>query len=288
MNEFEKFHPFVNFMYFFAVLGFSMVFMHPAALVISLISGFSYSVILKGRKNLLYVLPLVLLTALINPLLNHRGMTVITFLPNGNPITYEGVLYGTASAVMLWSVLCHFFCFNKIMTSDKIIYLFGKILPSLSLILSMILRFIPRFRAQFQSVYRAQSFLETDPSTKKLIHKIKRGIKTFSAMVTWSLEGSVDTADSMRCRGYGLPNRSAYSNFRIEKRDVGAIFYITALSAYIIYNGVRKTLYFKYFPVIKGGNFNICVFIAYFMLFMFPIIIEIREVIRWKKLKSKI
>ncbi len=291
MNEFSKFHPSVSLAYFVAVLGFSMVFMHPIAILISVASGFTYSVMLNGRKairfNLVYMLPLVFITALINPVFNHGGMTTLAYLPSGNPLTLESVVYGIASALMLMSVICYFSCFNKIMTSDKLIYLFGKIVPALSLILSMVLRFVPRFKAQLRAVAAAQAFVGRDTSQGNIIDRAKNGIKILSVMISWSLENAMDTADSMKSRGYGLPNRSAYSNFKLCKRDIKALLYIAVLSAYIIWGSIKGGLYFKYFPIIKG-NLNISVITAYSLLFICPIIIEVREAVKWKKLKSKI
>ncbi|MDO4618312.1 MAG: energy-coupling factor transporter transmembrane component T, partial [Clostridia bacterium] len=274
MNEFSKYHPIVNFAYFLCVLGFSMVFMHPVTLAISLTVGFIYSVMLNGKKaikfNLLYMIPLVLITALINPAFNHEGMTILTYLPSCNPLTLESILYGIASAIMLWSVICHFSCFNKIMTSDKFVYLFGKIVPSLSLILSMVLRFVPKFKSQIQTVSNAQRCVGRDVSQGNIVDRAKNGIKILSIMITWSLENAIDTADSMKSRGYGLPNRTAYSNFRFNKRDVWLLLYIIVLSAYIIAKSIKGGLYFKYFPIIKG-NFDISVILAYLLLFICPI-----------------
>lgn len=291
MNEFSKYHPIVNLAYFLCVFGFSMVFMHPVTLAISLVVGFIYSIMLNGKKaikfNLVYMIPLVLITAIINPAFNHEGMTILTYLPSDNPLTLESIVYGIASAIMIWSVICHFSCFNKIMTSDKFVYLFGKIIPALSLILSMVLRFVPKFKAQMKTVSTAQSYVGRDVSQGNIIDRAKNGIKILSIMITWSLENAIDTADSMKSRGYGLPNRTAYSNFRLGKRDVKALLYIIILSAYIIVGSLRGGLYFKYFPVIKG-NFDISVILAYLLLFICPIIIELWEVTKWKKLKSKI
>ncbi len=291
MNEFSKYHPIVNFTYFLAVLGFSMVFMHPITLAISLVVGFIYSIMLNGRKaikfNLVYMIPLVLITATVNPAFNHEGMTILTYLPSDNPLTLESIVYGIASAIMLWSVICHFSCFNKIMTSDKFVYLFGKIFPALSLILSMVLRFVPKFKAQMKTVSTTQSYVGRDISQGNIIDRAKNGIKILSIMITWSLENAIDTADSMKSRGYGLPARSAYSNFRLNKRDIKALLCIIILSAHIIVGSLRGGLYFKYFPIIKG-NFDISLIPAYLLLFICPIIIELWEVAKWKKLKSKI
>ena len=147
MNEFAKYHPLINFIYFTAVIVFSMIFVHPICLVTSLLCSVMYSVILNGKKALKFIamlLPLMLISALINPAFNHEGVTVIAYLPSGNPLTLESILYGIVAASMVATVICWFSCFNKIMTSDKFIYLFGRIIPSLSLILSMTFRFVPK------------------------------------------------------------------------------------------------------------------------------------------------
>ena len=150
-NIFSTYHPLVNFLYFIFIFFFSMVFMHPVCLAISLIGAFIYSVSLKGQRavkfNVAFILPTMLVTALINPVFNHEGATVLTYLHTGNPLTLESIIYGIAAATMLAAVICWFTCYNEVMTSDKFVYLFGRIIPALSLILSMSLRFVPKFKA---------------------------------------------------------------------------------------------------------------------------------------------
>ncbi len=295
MKEFAKFHPIVNFLYFLSVIGFSMIFMHPLTLCISLVCGFTYSILLNGGKalkfNLFCILPLVIATTLMNPIFNHKGLTVLFYLPSGNPLTLESVFAGIASGLMIWGVICHFSCFNKIMTSDKLLYLFGNFFPALSLIFSMVLRFIPLFKVRLKTVMTAQSHVGQDVTKGNITERVKRGIKIFSVMITWSMENAIDTADSMKSRGYGLPKRTAYSNFKLDKRDIKALFYIGTLSSYIIIGGSLKKLNFTYFPSLRGadmGKYEISIFIAYLLLFICPVIIELKEVARWKKLKSKI
>ncbi len=40
-----------------------------------------------------------------------------------------------------------------------------------------------------------------------------------SILVTWALENAIDTADSMKDRGYVLPGRTAFSIYRFDRRD---------------------------------------------------------------------
>ena len=295
MNEFKTYHPIVNFIYFAFVIGFSCVFMHPICLVISLLSGFTYSVMLKGRKaiktNLIYMLPTLTFAAFINPAFNHEGITIISYLPSGNPLTLESVVYGLAAAIMIVSVICWFSCYTEIMTSDKFIYLFGRIIPSLSLILSMTLRFVPKFSAQLKVITNAQRCIGRDVSNGSVIQRAKHGLLILSIMTTWALENAIETADSMKSRGYGHSGRTAFSIFTFDKRDKKALLCIVILGIYTLAGKLVGGMYFRYFPSLQTGNFSmygLSVFIAYFALCICPIIIEVYEVRKWKVIKSKI
>lgn len=295
MREFKTYHPIVNFTYFVFVIGFSCFFMHPASLFISLVCGFSYSVMLKGRKtiksNLIYMLPMMIIMALINPAFNHEGSTILYYLPSGNPLTLESILYGLAAATMIISVICHFSCYNEIMTSDKFIYLFGKIIPAMSLIISMTLRFVPRFTAHLKVVTNAQRCMGRDISKGNLIKRAKNGLNILSVMTTWSLENAIETADSMKSRGYGHPGRTAFSIFTFDKRDMKTLILILLLGIYIFVGNLFGGMYFSYFPDIKAADisfFDISLFVSYLLLFATPIIIELWEAKKWKSLRSKI
>ena len=293
-NAFSTYHPIINFLYFTLVLLFSMIFMHPACLVISLVVAFVYSVHLKGKKavkfNFIFLLPMLLVTALMNPAFNHEGATILTYLPSGNPLTLESIIYGIAASTMLASVICWFSCYNEVMTSDKFVYLFGTIIPSLSLILSMVLRFVPKFKAQISIVSNAQKCIGRDISNGNFFSRAKYGIVILSIMVTWSLENAIETADSMKSRGYGLSGRTAFSIYHFDKRDKKALLVLLILGGFIVCGSVLGGLYFRYFPTMKGDFFapiTILLLLAYLGLCLVPVIIDRREHIKWKYTKFK-
>lgn len=294
MNEFAKYHPLINFIYFTAVIVFSMIFVHPICLVTSLLCSVMYSIILNGKKTLKFIamlLPLMLISALINPAFNHEGVTVIAYLPSGNPLTLESILYGIVAASMVATVICWFSCFNKIMTSDKFIYLFGRIIPSLSLILSMTFRFVPKFKEQVQEVSNAQKSMGRDTSEGSVFARVKNSIRILSAVITWSLENAIDTSDSMKSRGYGLTGRTAYSNYVFDKRDVTALIYLAVTIIYFLIGALLGKIHYRYFPSMRGTDmsfYSTSIFISYIMICIMPIIIEIWEELKWRKLKSKI
>lgn len=295
MNSFKSYHPVVNFTYFVFVLVFAMVFINPVCLIISLGCGFAFSVMLKGaravKSNLLYMLPVLIFAAVINPAFNHQGVTILTYLPSGNPLTLESIVYGFAAGIMLASVICWFSCYNEVMTSDKFIYLFGRVIPSMSLVLSMALRFVPRFKEQLKTISDAQRCIGRDISSGTVIHRAKNGLNILSIMVTWSLENAAQTADSMKSRGYGLEGRTAYSIFIFSKRDAAALTGIGLLGVYVLVGMLSGAAMFSYFPSMKGAVasvYGVSVFAAYFALCLVPVVIEIREVCKWNAIRRKV
>lgn len=294
-DNFSKFHPIVNFIYFAIVILFSMFFMHPVFLIISIFSSLVYSIYLGGKKSVnfisAYVLPMIALVMIINPAFNHQGTTIITYLPTGNPLTLESIIYGGASAILMGTIIIWFSCLSKVLTSDKFMYIFGRVIPSLSLILSMTSRFVPRFKEQFKKVSNAQKCIGRDISSGTILERLKNAINVFSIMVSWSLENSIETADSMKSRGYGLKGRTNFTIFSFEKRDLFAVLAILLNSLYILVGTMSNKISYRYFPSIRLNEvqpYSITLFLAYLFLCNIPMIINIKEDISWKYLKSKI
>jgi len=292
-DTFFSYHPIINFLYFGLVLTFTMFFMHPLCLTVSLISAVSYSVYLRGRKavrfSLLYMLPMMLMAAIVNPAFNHEGVTVLTYLPSGNPLTLESITYGLASAVMLASVIIWFTCYNEVMTSDKFVYLFGRIIPALSLVLSMALRFVPKFTSQIRVVSDAQRCIGRDVSEGSIFQRAKRGLTIVSIMITWSLENAIETADSMKSRGYGLPGRTAFSIYRFDSRDKAALMWLLFCGAYIITGWMAGGLYWRYYPSMKGvplSPFPVSFMLVYLALGLTPVILNLAADYNWRSVQK--
>ena len=289
-DAFSQLHPLVGFAYFILVIGFGMFFLHPFCLLCSLACSILYSISLNGKKairfNLVVLIPMLVIMALVNPAFNHEGATILFYLESGNPITLESIYYGIASATMLVSSICWFSCYNSVMTSDKLMYLFGKIIPSLSLILSMTMRFVPRFKEQIKKIADAQRCLGKDVSYGGLPQRIRQGLTILSVMVTWALENSIETADSMKSRGYGLPNRSSFSNYIMRGRDKKAFGFILFMGLYILVGACNDGLYHRYFPTLKmeTGNYTVTILLAYLLLALFPVGVNSMQNIRWKKI----
>ena len=205
------------------VIAIITVHMNPICVVISAL----FAVFYARNAKLLLVIPL---TAAINAMFNHRGATILFFLPSGNHVTAESLIYGFAAGTMVVAIVSWFKYVNKILTTDKIIYLFGRFSPKLALVFSMTLRFSERFSAQYQRF------------------KPVLGRKAFGVTVTNMLENGVDTADSMRFRGFGRKKRSSFAIFRFDMRD------FAVLAAVIAFGTVLwlKMPVYAYFPTLNA------------------------------------
>ena len=294
-DAFSAFHPIINFLYYALVLLFSMCLLHPVYLAISLTGALAYAITLNGQKAVrlavMGLLPMAALAALVNPAFNHEGMTILTYLSSGNPLTLESMLYGVAAAGMLASVVLWFSSYNEVMTSDKFVYLFGRIIPALSLVLSMALRFIPKFKAQMQGVREAQACIGRDTKNGSVIQRIGNAVKIFSIMVTWSLENAIETADSMRARGYGLPGRTAFSIYRFDGRDKAALAWLCFCGTYLISGWLAGGMDFRYYPTVKSAPFTpmtVSFMLVYLALVFTPVILDRKEDRLWKSLQSTI
>jgi energy-coupling factor transport system permease protein len=281
--------------YFGVILSFTMIYTHPFCLASSFLGAFIYLFYLRGKKalrtSLVIMLPMLLCAALINPAFNHKGVTILAYLPSGNPLTLESIIYGGAAALMLISMIMWFSCCGIVLNSDKLIYIFGRVMPALSLVLSMALRFAPRFKQQIYIIADAQKGIGRYLRQGNIVQRAKHGMGILSIMITWSLENAIETADSMKSRGYGLPGRTAFSIYRFERRDGGALIFIFACAAAIIAASVFGFMDFTYFPAIDvlwRDSRAAAVFAPYLALCAMPLIINIKEDIHWKYSVSKI
>lgn len=281
-------------LFFILVTVTTALVLHPVITGISLAAACAYAILIKGRKALIFclafVLPLILIVALLNPLFNHAGVTPLFYLKNGNAVTLEAIIYGINSACMFAALVLWFFCLSACMTSDKYVYLFGKAIPTLSLVFSMVLRFVPRLFTRIREVSNAQKSVA--PEFKRSpANALRHGVSVISSTVSWALESAVNASDSMKSRGYGLPGRTSYSLYRFDSRDaalsviLGVCFILSAAAMTL------KHIRFRCYPSILfiGTDALAAAGYAAFALFCAaPVILNLKEDIEWRFLRSRI
>lgn len=292
MNSFDRLHPAVALIYFISVMLVTMFMAAPILILLAIVGAVLYLLLalkrIRAKTVAVYLFMLVLIAAA-NPLFSHKGETVLFFLNNA-PITLEAVLYGVNTAAMLLAVVCWFACFNMVMTSDKLLFLCGRLSPKIALIISSALRFIPLFKTQAARIRAAQismGMLSSDTWTDRL----KATVRVYSALITWALENAIDTGSSMRARGYGLKGRSSYSLYKFTADDALALTVVLLADICLLVASSSGQLAFSFYPEITVSPLTACgitAVIAFAALSFMPFIIEVKEGLCWKYYRSRI
>ena len=312
-SGFKGYHPLVNVLFFISIIAFGMLLRHPVYLVISFISSTAYYLKLSGkdgRKTVFrFLLPMLLFVVIINSFFNHYGVTTLFILPSGNNFTFEALVMGIVSGITVVSVIQWFFCCNEVVTEDKFMHIFGRILPKGALVVSMILRFVPLYRRRYKEISQARKCMGLN-GTDSFICKMKNTFKNIGILVSWSFENAIETADSMKARGYGLKGRTYYSRFQWHTGDTLALILLVLFDALIIFGLVSNSAYCIYNPyviinqpseigttyIINELNLTINPFsflsivslIAFTLLCFLPLTIDLKEDIKWHRLQSNI
>ena len=229
--------------------------------------------------------------ALINVLFVHDGDTVLCFI-HGNRITAEALIYGISAAVMLSSVLIWFTSFNCVMTAEKLIFLFGRAAPVLGLTLSMIFRYIPLLRARYGEISMGQRCLgrgKVEDTKPPLKMRMRQAGKNASILISWSLESSIESADSMEARGYGLRGRTSFNLYRFSRRDTAMMVWLCVLGALCIAGCALHKTEAWFYPVYKLHPFDMMTavtLIAFILMAATPLIMDIAGELRWERLEN--
>lgn len=282
-------HPIVLFVFFCCVISSTMLLLNPIVLCISLATSL-FLMLLLNKKNekkalILYGF-LFVITIMVNPMITTAGETVI-YKFAGRVVTLEAVLYGAAIATMLVAALSWFSCYNKLMTSDKFTYLFGKILPTFALTVVITLRLVPTFQQQLAKISLAQRAIGMDYTVGTARERLQRIVTILSILLTGALENAMETAASMKARGYGLPNKSSFSVFMFTRYDALLLSIFLLCMSIVLKGVISGDLQFAYYPRVEGLELtkqSAMSYISFFFLCSCPILIEIKEKWKWRAL----
>lgn len=291
--RFDSYHPMINLIYFGAAILCTICFDHPIFLAISFVCAFLYSVKLNGLKSLVLNLCLVVLAGAYTAwysYYHHFGVTSLRVNFIGNQITLESVVYGfvrgmTAAAVIVW-----FSCIFRLITADKVVYLFGRISPKLSLFLSILLRTVPRIGVRAGRIERSREGIGRGICQGNLFQRFRNLCALISILITWTMEDFVESAVSMKSRGYSLKGRTAFSIYRFDNRDrsLVVVFFwcLTALLMAVLFN--QTTIYYDPMIVMNRITGMSYVFYGIYVLFLLlPMGLQIVGELRFAKTRKK-
>ncbi len=278
---FESYHPAINLLYFAAVAILSLCIHQPIFLALSFLCAFAYSVRRNRLRALIFnlaLLPCMVAFALYYGSYHHFGVTVLWKNFIGNRVTLESFIYGLTLSGCVAAFVMWFSCLYSVFTTDKIVFLLGKISPKLSLYVAIILRTVPRVKEQMFRIARARRAIGRGAAQGNIFRRLKNCVCIASMTLTWLLESFSTVADSMRSRGYGLRGRSAFSVYRFDTRDRAIVVAMCTLLT-VVFMGVMLQQTVAVFdpriilnPVTARSAFF---YIAYTLFCLFPLGLEV-------------
>lgn len=289
--RFERYHPLVTFFYYAGTILLLLLMLHP----IFLLFGLAYMLILnfltdrlKGmRRWLLLIMISVFFMMFLNPLFNERGRHVL-FEINDHRFTLEAFTYGGMNALSVIDVIILFVSYNVVMTPNKILFIFSKFLPQLAVLLMLTLRFIPLMRRRMEEISLIQKSKGYSTAYGKWGTKVKTAMLYVQTLVTYSLEEAIQTADSMKARGYASGKRSSYEYYRLKTHDIIALLFLSILVIHVIFGRFGGYGYLSIYPLMESWSLtgrDWQVLISFSLFLCFPIIVEAGGVFRWRILK---
>lgn len=286
MRFFGTLHPAVSMCYFVCVIGLTLACPHVVTVLLSLLGSTLFNLALRGRKafgrTMRFVLPMFLIVCIGNPLVNHRGVTML-FLLFDQWITLEAIVYGIVTACSLAAIILWFGCYQEVMTSDKFLYLFGKIAPATALLITSALRFIPQMQQNAAQIKESRAMLQDN--SPRLFQKLAHAIQNLSALLGMSMENAVQTADSMKARGFGARRRTTFHLFRFDARDARTLALMLTLCGICVVARCYGHGYMEYYPRITAltmGASSMTMFILFAALMLLPSILEAKEAVVWR------
>lgn len=275
MNPFSKLHPVSVISYYIVTLVLLLWVGHPVLyflLFVFSLADYGWTAgAVRMIRTFFYSMGAAALCVVINPLLNHRGVTVL-FCLGDTRITKEAVLYGLYMALLLLGTLFLFSCLSANMTSEKIMTLSGSRFPAFSLLFSMILRIVPQVKKEFREM--------------TALHGNRPNV--WSALVGKLMEDSVERSMAMKQKGYGGGKRTSCYRRKLDWQDAGVLAIVCAM---VVYVGVMQTvapLHVRFFPSMRIEFYTVRDWLLWAVYLGLPLWMRGKEEIAWLLSRWKI
>ncbi len=275
MSMYEGLHPGVIISYYVSMLILVIWSGHPAFFLILFVMMGGCICLTSGirqfAKDMLYSVLIALACMIINPLFNHRGVSLL-FQIGSIRITKEATIYGGYMALLFLTSLLLFSAFSHVMTSEKIMTLTGRRFPSFSLLFSMILRMVPRVSHDYREMMA--------------VHRGR--VKVWSALISKLMEDAVERSIAMRQKRYNSGKRTSYMARKFGTLDFFVLIYIAIFTVYFVFYRIYTPVTVQFFPSVRIDIPDIDTLLRWMLYTGLPIWMHGLETILWISSKRKI
>ena len=252
-TAFDAVHAAVPAVLFAGVVALSMLAVHPVLVAVSLAGALAFSLLARGAaatvRGLVWQLPLLALVCLANPLFSASGSTLLLKL-GPRSVYLESLAYGATMGALMVAVVLWFEGAAAVLLQDRLLALAPRRARALPLVAGMVAQLVPQLLRRSRDVratIAACTVAGPRPAARDAL------MRTSSLLLSWSLEESLERADSMRARGWesGRP-RTCYRPERLRGRDVVALCGIAALLALAAACALLLCADWRFYPRMSG------------------------------------
>lgn len=290
-TAFDLFHPVVALIYFVSMLAIGMAAMQPVYLIISFCAAFAYGIVVRGARamvrTLAWQVPLAVAVTAANVIMSASGSTEL-FRIGSRAFYAEGLAFGACMALMLATALIVLENASRVLTSDKVMALFGGVAPTIGLMLAMALRLVPRFVCRGNDVSDVQRACTAarsgncDVSGLSCRLSMHDNLRLVSTLMGWSMEDSLEASDSMLARGWKAGfKRTTYRRVRFRLLDAAACAVVGVLALVSAASAYTACSQFNFYPFIRGFA-PWWSYVCYVVLAALPLIAQVRERMLWR------
>lgn len=276
-------HPAVILFYFVAAAGLAMSTYEPFCSALTLFGASVTLFILKGARAYLKTMTLylfmVLLLAFLNPFYSQSGLTVL-FYVGGTPYTIEAFIYGLSAGFSMVATIEWLNALYLALPRGRFLALFSKIAPVTASLISMIFRYMPELLRKSQAIIDSKKGLGVNNGG------LKGAVDMSNVLVSWSMEESIETADSMRDRNYGKRRRTSGHDLKLSGRDKLELILIIVFFCFSLFCVIRSEdfLFYPHIRLVSHG----WEFLGYVLYVLLPLIAgRYERAIEFLRLKTK-
>lgn len=284
MDRFSKLHPLVLLTFYGLCIVLPLSFNNPVIAAAALLGALLYrlSVTPKGfGRSLLAAVLAVGVVSVMNLLFAHYGAHAL-FSVKGINFTVEALFYGCHQGMLIASSLLWFTAMGRSLDSEKVLWLF-RYAPKCALMMSMVLGFIPRFLQKLRDIREAQLALSGGVREQGIQNRMHASLQCYSALVTYSLESSIITADSMTARQYH-PKAIRAGRYRFTAEDTVMLVLLLCFAGFVIFQKAIGNLSFVFEPTITIKRLSIPAVLCFMAQMSLPACLNGKEALQWKRL----
>lgn len=244
-------HPSVTLIYFAGLLTLLFLYQNPiftlTTLLVVILLSFLYAKPSELSSSLKLGVTICLFVTILNPLINHRGMTTL-FNFFDIKITLESLLYGLLSGLTLTGLILLFVPFNTLIDSERFLYLFSKFSPKIAFITGMTLRFIPTFSKRAQEIKEFSEVRESDTGTLTLKARLKKAQTHLETLFNACLEDGMGISTVLKTKAYAKGKRTSYRTYQFKASDCALLILLVALLVFLIIGSANGAGDYSLFP----------------------------------------